>query len=237
MTSQSDRRRGAGGRAAGRASRRRLSGGNCSRWPRICASCRSRRSCCRTPSSTLTEAVKAVNTRIDEQAGARARASPTPSSRPTPSASDLRVVRERVDDTNVRITSLSQEVEALREADLRRCRSDAAPTDPAAAGPPARRAMLPTSARAGAGARTTRAPSASRRRRAPAPTAGSPSRLYDMAWADYTAGSYDLGDRGLHQLLAIVPEERVRRQRAVLHRRELPPARPAGRGGRGVRPA
>ena len=116
MTSRTDRRIAAGGRAAWRPCRRRPSAARCSRWRRTSASCRSRRSCCRTPWSTLTDALKAVNVRIDEQTGVNRKGFADAKLQADAMGGDIRVVRERVDDTNVRITSLSQEVEALREA-------------------------------------------------------------------------------------------------------------------------
>ena len=64
----------------------------------------------------LTDAVKAVNTRIDEQTGVTRKTSADARLQADTMGSDIRVVRERVDDTNVRITSLSQEVESLRDA-------------------------------------------------------------------------------------------------------------------------
>ena len=62
----------------------------------------------------LTDALKAINGRIDDQAGTTRKAFADQKLNVDQVASDLRVVRERVDDTNVRIGSLSQEVEALR---------------------------------------------------------------------------------------------------------------------------
>ena len=103
--------------AAGAPRRRWRSAARCSRWRPTSACCRSRRSCCRTRWSALTDALKAINARIDEQTGASRKAFADPSCQADAIGSDLRVVRERVDDTNVRITSLSQEVEALRAGD------------------------------------------------------------------------------------------------------------------------
>ena len=37
------------------------------------------------------------------------------------------------------------------------------------------------------------------------PAAGSPTRLYDMAWADYTAGSYDLAIEGFTSYVRSFP--------------------------------
>ena len=62
------------------------------------------------------EALKAVNTRLDEQADANRKAFADQKLVIDNLTSDLRVVREKVDDNNVRVGSLVQEVDALRQA-------------------------------------------------------------------------------------------------------------------------
>jgi tol-pal system protein YbgF len=157
--------------------------------------------------TTLAEALKAVNGRIDEQAGVTRKGFADQKLQADAAGSDIRVVRERVDDTNVRITSLSQEVEALREAVSAIPVMTATPTDPTALG------TTPTgdpneSAAAAPGA----TPPSGTVPTAPAPpttaptTAGSPTRLYDMAWADYTAGSYDLAIEGFSSYVRSFPK-------------------------------
>jgi tol-pal system protein YbgF len=155
--------------------------------------------------NTLTEALKAVNGRIDEQAGVTRKGFADQKLQADAAGSDIRVVRERVDDTNVRITSLSQEVEALREAVSAIPAMTAAPTDPTAAG------TTPTGDPNESAAPTPGAPAPGATPPAPAPTtaaptAGSPTRLYDMAWADYTAGSYDLAIEGFSSYVRSFPK-------------------------------
>ena len=144
-------------------------------------------------------------------------------------ASDLRVVRERVDETNVRITSLSQEVEALRlsipqyqppRAGRRRCRPIPTP-------PPHR-----------AGRTGTPAPAPTPPPPPPAPLGPgmSPQRLYDTAWADYTPGQWDLCISGFDTYLRTFPKQRAGRRRAVLHRRVQLRRRQASGGGAGLQP-
>src|SRR6478672_9602617 len=65
--------------------------------------------------STVTDALKAVNSRLDQQAEDSRRAVADEKLQVETLANDLRVVREKVDDNNVRVGSLSQEVEALRQ--------------------------------------------------------------------------------------------------------------------------
>src|SRR5688572_27752357 len=62
----------------------------------------------------LGDALKALNSRLDDQANATRKAAADQNLKVDQFGTDLRVVRERVDETNVRVASLSQEVEALR---------------------------------------------------------------------------------------------------------------------------
>jgi tol-pal system protein YbgF len=155
----------------------------------------------------LTDALKAVNQRIDEQTGLTRKTFADAKLQGDTMGSDIRVVRERVDDTNVRITSLSQEVESLRDAiaampvptpttDLGLAGAPGVPGDPSAL-PPA------GGAPPAAGSMPPAAP-------APAPAVGanamSPARLYDLAWADYTAGNYDLAVEGFSSYVRSFPK-------------------------------
>ena len=100
-------------------------------------------------------------------------------------ATDLRVVRERIDESNVRITTLSQEVEALRLAiPTFTSPAPAAPADPGAP------AGAPPPLDPGA-------PSA-----APPPMApGSPQRMFNTALGDFTAGQWSLCIQGFDMYL------------------------------------
>ena len=162
--------------------------------------------------ATLTEALKAVNARIDEQTGATRKSFADNKLQADAMGSDIRVVRERVDDTNVRITSLSQEVEALRLA-IPPMPVYPPPTDTAAAGgvPVDPQTGAPTApgtpgATPPAVAGTAPAPAPVPTAPPVAPSPGSPTRLYDMAWADYTAGSYDLAIEGFSSYVRSFPK-------------------------------
>jgi len=65
--------------------------------------------------STLTEAIKAVNTRLDQQAEANRRDVANQKLIVETLANDLRVVREKVDDSNVRVGGLRGSGEVLQE--------------------------------------------------------------------------------------------------------------------------
>ena len=145
---------------------------------------------------SLKEALKAVNVRLDEQTAINRKAFADQKLVIDNLSSDLRVVREKVDDTNVRISSLSQEVDALRQALQQQASSrtltgsdvpDAVPASgPASGGPPAGGAVQPS----------------------PSPTAliTSPTRLYDMAFSSYTSGLYDLAIDGFNSFIRSFPK-------------------------------
>src|SRR5207249_5104933 len=65
---------------------------------------------------SLNETLKAVNTRLDDQTNTMRKAFADQKLLIDNLSSDLRVVREKVDDNNVRIASLTQELDALRQA-------------------------------------------------------------------------------------------------------------------------
>jgi tol-pal system protein YbgF len=142
-----------------------------------------------TLNAALTEALKAVNARLDEQANATRKGLADQKLIIDNLSSDLRIVREKVDDNNVRISSLSQEVDALRQAVQQQvARVGTAPEtlDPTA--------PVPAGAQPDAGA-------------APAvPVGASPTRLYDLAFSDYTAGQWDLAIQGFESYIRSFPK-------------------------------
>ena len=103
----------------------------------------------------------------------------------------MRVIREKLDDNNVRIGSLTQEVDSLRSSLQQMgprpsATSDAA--DPPAPAPP---------------------PAAPRHGRSRTPAAGlasSPHKLFDSAMADYYSGQYDLAILGFTDYIKSFPK-------------------------------
>jgi len=142
------------------------------------------------------EALKTVSGRLDQQTEVNRKAFADQKSTIDTLAADLRVVRERVDDSNVRIGSVSQEVEALRQSiELLN-----APAAAAAAVEPA-----PPSATAPGGPPSPPP--------APAPVAPrsaavgmSPTRLFDEAKAMYWAGQNDLAVMGFDSYIKTFPK-------------------------------
>jgi tol-pal system protein YbgF len=124
----------------------------------------------------LTAALKTIGARVDDQAGATRKSFADQKLAVDQFGGDLRVVRERIDENNVRITSLAQEVEALRLA-IPQFQQPAPvmPVDPNA--PPS------------AGTPETATPQAPPVAMAPGM---SPQRLYNTALADFTAGQWAL---------------------------------------------
>ncbi|HOC17384.1 MAG TPA: tol-pal system protein YbgF [Vicinamibacterales bacterium] len=147
--------------------------------------------------AALTEALKTVSAKIDEQGGATRKAFADQKVLVDAISGDLRVVREKVDDNNLRIGSVSLEIEALRNA-LPQPGALIAPAPGAEAQPP--------------DAATDPAAPAAPAPVAPAqpPASGmSPQRLYDMAWADYAGGQYSLAIRGFEEYIKSFPKSEL----------------------------
>jgi tol-pal system protein YbgF len=128
----------------------------------------------------LTSTLKTINGRIDEQASATRKSFADQKLAVDQFGSDLRVVRERIDENTVRITTLSQEVEALRLAIPQFPTAPPVPTDPTATpgmpGDPSAPVVLTP-------------PAAAPVALAPGMT---PQRLYNTALEDFTAGQWAL---------------------------------------------
>jgi len=138
----------------------------------------------------LTDAVRAVSAKLDEQAGASRKAFADQKLQVDTITADVRVVREKIDDNNVRISSLSQDVEALRLA--------IPPAPPAGQAPP-------TEQPAGEAAQGT--PPAAAQPAPAQPLLGvSPQRAYDTAWADYAGGQYTLAIEGFEAYIKNFPK-------------------------------
>src|SRR5688572_10687011 len=128
------------------------------------------------------EALKAVNTRLDQQTETNRKLAADQKLAIGNLTNDARVIREKLDDNNVRVGSLTQEVDALRQSRQQLATRPMAtdPLDPSTAGgagvmPPPGGA--PPSAAAGAPGSAMTA---------------SPRQVWDAAYSDYTSGQYDL---------------------------------------------
>lgn len=136
--------------------------------------------------ATLADALKAATTRIDQRFDAQAEAARKGLADQKllldSVASDLKVIRERSDETNVRISALDQEIEALRTSMASGGGAGTAP-DPAAPVPDGQATPAPPPSAAGQ----------------------SPRRMMEQAFADYTAGQYTLAVQGYEAFLRTFP--------------------------------
>jgi tol-pal system protein YbgF len=139
---------------------------------------------------SLTEALKTVNARIDQQTETNRRAFAEQKLGAENLSNDLRIVREKMDDNNVRIGSLTQEVDAMRQS--------------------VQQLSVPPPAMAAANDPGSPAPAADPSSAAPIPAGpnaagASPQKLYDSAWTDYTTGQYDLAVLGFESYIKSFP--------------------------------
>lgn len=143
----------------------------------------------------LADTLKVVTSKLDDQTGADRKAFADQKLLIDSVAEGVRVLREKADDTNVRLSTVSQELEAVRQA------LASIPSSPAAAGPgqdPAAPGPEPGAAQPGA---ATAPPVSSA---GPAPLI-SPQRMFDNAYSDYTAGQYDLAINGFNAFISSFP--------------------------------
>ena len=139
--------------------------------------------------NTLAEALKTMTSKIDDQSGVTRKAFADQKVITDTLAGDIRIVREKVDDANVRLGSLTQELDALRQSITQMSLTSAAPppgdADPNAPPPaPVDPAALPAPVPTG-----------------PIAAGQSPQRMYDVAWSDYTAGQWALAIQGFETYL------------------------------------
>jgi TolA-binding protein len=131
--------------------------------------------------AALNESLKAVNARIDQQTEANRKAFADQKLVVDNLSNDVRIIREKLDDNNVRVGSLTQEVEALRQG-LQSAGRPATSNDPDASS-------------------ATAVPAAG----APPPVGQSPQKMYDSALSDYMSGNYDLAIIGFQEFIKSFP--------------------------------
>jgi TolA-binding protein len=140
---------------------------------------------------TLNDAIKAVNTRLDQQAETTRKAFADQKLVIDNLTNDVRVIREKLDDNNVRIGSLTQEVDSLRQS-LQQAVTRPSPT------------AEPDGGGAGGAATSTGGTGPAP---APVPPVGvSPKQLFESAQSDYYAGSYELAISGFTDYIKSFPK-------------------------------
>ncbi len=144
---------------------------------------------------TLDTTLQTMLTRLDAQDDASRRAFADQKLLVDNVAGGVRIVREKVDETNVRVSSLSQEVEAVRLglSKLRAPRLTQLAVDPETG--------LPMAGSASA-MRTPLAVS-------PVDPGASPQRMYDQAWGDYATGQWALSIQGFEAYLSAFPRSEL----------------------------
>jgi tol-pal system protein YbgF len=135
---------------------------------------------------SLNETIKAVNARLDDQANASRKAFADQKVIIDTVGSDSRVIREKLDDNNVRIGSLSQEVDALRQA------IDQLSSRQPTTGPDADPAAAAGTSASGGGSSPV--------------VALSPQKMQSSAMADYALGEYDLAVEGFQAYIKNFPK-------------------------------
>ena len=136
--------------------------------------------------------------------------------------SDLSAIRERTQETDTRIRTLRDEIEALRTTvsslpSLHQPGATLRPTPP-----------IPPRGGPGADRRRPSAAPPARRRPPRRPPASRPARMLDSAKSDYYAGQWTLALSGFDALDPHVPALRGRGRSAVLHRRDATTPRTSG---------
>jgi tol-pal system protein YbgF len=142
----------------------------------------------------LGEALKAVNSRIEDQTSLERKAFADGKVQMDTMSGDLRIVREKVDETNVRLGTITQELESLRDAIPQ---PGAFQSLPVTGDPDAALGATPAGA--------TPPPNTS----APAPTAPvgvNSQRLFEGSYADYSVGNYSLAVQGFETYIRSFPK-------------------------------
>ena len=143
--------------------------------------------------ATLTETLKVVTGRIDEQAGTSRKALADQRLLIEGVTDSVRVLREKADDTNVRLSSMTQEIESMRQT----LASMPSPTPVTATVPTGEPSTDPTA---------PGAPSSSVSPAVVLPPRGvSAQQTYDTAFSDYTASQYELAILGFQTFLKFFP--------------------------------
>jgi len=137
--------------------------------------------------------LKAMNSRLDTDADVARKAFADEKVLVSGVADTVRILREKADDTNVRLSTVSQELEAVRQAMSSMQTTGVAPSA-APLAPAGEPGAAPTTAGQPPTGPTGSAPFIS------------PQRMYDNAYSDYMAGQYDIAIQGFNAFLTSFPK-------------------------------
>lgn len=143
----------------------------------------------------LAETLKTMTAKIDEQSAGNRKAFADHKLLIDNVAEGVRILREKADDTNVRLSTVSQELEAVRQA---------------VSSMPATGAPLAPGQEPAAGTENAVPPNGAAGVPPPAPSAGgapliSPQKMFDNAYSDYMAGHYDIAIIGFTTFINSFP--------------------------------
>lgn len=141
--------------------------------------------------NTLAESVKVVNTKQDDAATAVRRSFAEQKVLTDQLTDSIRILREKGDDTNVRISTLTHELETIRQG-LQSLQNSVLQALAALTSAPS------TAQAAGA-------PTASAQTATPQNLPASPQSYYEGAWSDYMSGNYDLAISGFQAYIRSFP--------------------------------
>jgi tol-pal system protein YbgF len=136
----------------------------------------------------LADTLKVMTTRLDSEADVTRKAFADQKLLVSGIGDTVRQLREKADDTNVRLSTMTQELQALRQ-------TVASMTPSAVAAPTNEPATVDPNAAAGAAAPAG----------APGAANISPTRMYDQSYADYAAGQFDLAVDGFQAFIRTFP--------------------------------
>jgi tol-pal system protein YbgF len=136
---------------------------------------------------SLTDALKTVSGKLDDQSSGARKAMADQTLAVTNMGDNVRVLREKSDETNVRISTVLQEIQALRQA--------------IASMPPPQPIGVPAT---GDPSDPTAAPVAAPPSTLP-PVGLSAQRMFETSYDDYTAGRWDLAIQGFEAYIQTFP--------------------------------
>lgn len=145
--------------------------------------------------NTLAESVKVVNTKQDDQATAVRKSFAEQKVLTDQLTDSVRILREKGDDTNVRISTLTHELETIRQG-LQSLQNSVLQALAALSASPS----TSQATGAGGGVPGTSAPPAT-----PQNLPASPQSYYEGAWSDYMSGNYDLAISGFQAYIRSFP--------------------------------
>jgi tol-pal system protein YbgF len=140
--------------------------------------------------AAVTKLLESVTARLEEQSAANRKSFADQKTLADTMNADLRVLREKIDESNVRLGSLSEEVETIRlaQAAAPPAAVPAAPADPSApAAQPVAPPVAPPSPRPGG-------------------FGASPSQAFETARSDYYMGNWSLAIQGFESFMKTFPK-------------------------------